>query len=194
MVTKKSNAAEALVVIVDALEALEDADRRWVLQSAASKWAIGLQQSANLGGLGGSSVIQPAPHVIPQNGGEADAAIARSDIRAFVRAKRPTTDVERVACLGYFLLKTTGQAGFTSQAINVAHVESGGSAINMPRALDNATRRSKYLSNRGAREKQLTTLGEDVVEALPNRDAVAAAEQAAKAPRARKKVKPGKKK
>jgi len=44
----------------------------------------------------------------------------------------------------------------------------------MPRALDNATRRAKYISNRSAKEKQMTPLGEDVVEALPNRDAVAA--------------------
>jgi hypothetical protein len=91
-----------------------------------------------------------------------------------------------VACLVYFITKTTGQPGCTSQAISTAHTESGGSTINMHRALDNATRRSKYLSSRGAREKQLTTLGEDVVEALPSREAVAAAEAEARQRKTRK--------
>lgn len=62
----------------------------------------------------------------------------------------------------------------------------------MTRALDNATRAAKYLSNRGPREKQLTTLGEDVVNALPDQAAVKALEDAAKGGRG-KRSKKGKK-
>lgn len=176
MPSKNISAPEPLVAVVDALESLTDADRQWVLQSAASRWALVVQASSGGAGnanaaFGGGNTSSGGP-----SSGEAEAAVSRNDIRGFIRQKKPTTDVERVACLVYFLSKTTGQSGFNSQAIGSAHVESGGSAINMPRALDNATRRSKYLSNRGAREKQLTPLGEDVVEALPNREAVAAIE------------------
>jgi len=107
-------------------------------------------------------------------------AIANKDTRTFIRIKRPTTDVQRVACLGYFLVHTTGQQGFSSKDVGKAHTDSGEPSINMARALDNATRRAKYLSNRGPREKQLTTLGEDIVIALPDQEAVKAAESAAK--------------
>ncbi len=114
-------------------------------------------------------------------------AITRKDPRAFIRLKKPTTDVQRVACLGYYLVQTTGQQGFTSKAISTAHTDSGGSNVNITRALDNATRAAKYLSNRGPREKQLTTLGEDVVNALPDQAAVKAVEAAAKGGRGGKK-------
>jgi hypothetical protein len=91
--------------------------------------------------------------------------------------KRPETDVQRVACLGYYLVHTTNKPGFSSKEVIQANTDSGGpSNINFTRALDNATRRSRYLSNRGPKEKQLTTLGEDVVVALPDQAAVGAIE------------------
>jgi hypothetical protein len=83
-----------------------------------------------------------------------------------------------------------------STDVQALHTESGGSNINLPRALDNATRKSKYLAKRGPREKQLTPLGEDIVEALPDQGAVTAAEEAARHPRRgrkRQKAKKGKK-
>jgi hypothetical protein len=70
------------------------------------------------------------------------------------------------------LVHTTNKHGFSSKEIAQANTESGGTSINLPRALDNATRTAKYLSNRGAKEKQLTTLGEDIVVALPDQAAV----------------------
>lgn len=97
--------------------------------------------------------------------------------------------MQRVACLGYYLVHTTEQLGFTSKDIAIAHTDSGGSKINLPRAFDNATRQSKYISARSGREKQLTTLGEDVVNALPDQEAVRAIEAEAKSGRGRKRKK-----
>lgn len=174
MTTKKPDSAEALVLVVRALEPLDPNERQWVLNSAAARWSLNapaqVGQPQNPGSPSGSYV--PTGVGASLNSTDADAAIQRKDVRAFIRIKKPTTDVQRVACLVYYLTQTTGQAGILSKDIGKAHTDSGGSSINMTRALDNATRQSKYLSNRGPKEKQLTTLGEDVVIALPNQDAV----------------------
>lgn len=186
MAAKTASATEALVIVVDALESLSETDRQWVLQAAASRWAIAIQSSAGQGGGSGGSGNSGNDLAGNLGKSEAQSTIAQNDVRAFIRHKKPATDVERVACLVYFLTKTTNQHGFSSQMISAAHTESGGSAINMHRALDNATRGAKFISNRGAREKQITPLGEDVVEALPNRDAVAAAQTEARQRKSRK--------
>jgi hypothetical protein len=177
MPAKKQDSTSALVIVVKALDSLSDADKQWVLNSAASRWALTVQQQAGGGGAGVGGV-GGAP--LGSNSSDAQAAIASNSIRAFIRAKKPTTDVQRVACLGAYLAQTTGQHGFTSKDIATAHTDSGGSKINLPRALDNATRRAKYISTRSGHEKQLTTLGEDVVGALPDQTAVKALEEAAR--------------
>lgn len=169
MAEKKTDPADALVAVLKALGPLNEPDRQWVLQSAAARWSLQLQGSASGGAAGGG--LAGAGN----NGAgaaDAQAAIAKKDARAFMRAKRPATDMQRVACLGYFLVHTTNKPGFTSKEIGQANTESGGTSINLPRALDNATRTAKYLANRGVKEKQLTTLGEDIVDALPDQTAV----------------------
>lgn len=193
MVDKKGDPTAALVVVVKALEQLNDADRQWVLQSAVSRWNL-VPPGLAIGTAGGANAVV-GQGVVPvaATGPDTQAAIARKDARAFMRIKRPSTDVQRVACLGYFLVQTTGQQGFASKDIVKAHTDSGGSSMNMTRALDNATRRAKYLSNRGPKEKQLTTLGEDIVMALPDQQAVKDAEGGAKS-RGEKRVKKGRKK
>jgi hypothetical protein len=187
MALKKQDPTSALVAVVKALEPLEDKDREWVQQSAASRW--------NLGSV--SAITSPIPAIRTGGGpvvtasADVQSALAKNDVRAFIRLKRPNTDVQRVACLGYFLTQVSGQQGFSSKDITKAHVDSGAPSINVTRALDNATRAAKYLSNRGPKEKQLTTLGEDVVLALPDQQLVKEAEAAGKMrgkARAKKKI------
>lgn len=185
MVAKKQDSTSALVTVVKALESLSDADKQWVLNSAASRWTLTVQAQLG-GGGGGAGAGGGAGTPAASNSPDAQAAVTRKDIRAFIRAKKPVTDVQRVACLGAYLAQTTGQHGFTSKDIASAHTNSGGSKINLPRALDNATRQSKYISTLSGREKQLTTLGEDVVNALPDQAAVKAVEEAAKGRRGKK--------
>ena len=181
MQATKPDPTAALVVVVKALEPLADADRQWVLQSAASRWSVIIQgPAASSGGLSSNAIGGSSQVLGGASSADVESAIAKRDVRAFVRLKRPNTDVQRVACLGYFLVRTTGNHGFSSKDVSKAHTDSGGSKINLPRALDNATRQKKYLSNRGPREKQLTTLGEDIVVALPEQQAVKETKFAAK--------------
>ena len=181
MATKKTDSTTVLVTVVGALELLHDEkDRQWVLQSAASKFNVTLQMP-DTGGQGGSGGALGAGVTA-----DVQSAITKKDVRAFIRIKKQATDVQRVACLGYYLVHTTGQPGFTSKDVATAHTNSGGSKINLTRAIDNATRRSKYISARSGREKQLTTLGEDVVNALPDQEGVKTIEADAKSGRGKK--------
>src|SRR4030065_690478 len=181
MATKRTDSTTVLVTVVGALELLHDEkDRQWVLQSAASKFNVTLQMP-DTGGQGGSGGALGAGVTA-----DVQSAITKKDVRAFIRIKKPATDVQRVACLGYYLVHTTGQPGFTSKDVATAHTNSGGSKINLTRAIDNATRRSKYISARSGREKQLTTLGEDVVNALPDQEGVKTIEADAKSGRGKK--------
>jgi hypothetical protein len=153
MPAAKSDPAEALVLVTRALEPLDANERQWVLQSAASRW--NLSATPPLPGTPLGAGISTPPFGSGGNGADVQSAIQRKDVRAFIRMKKPATDVQRVACLVYYLTQTTGQAGVSSKDIGQAHTDSGGSSINMTRALDNATRQSKYISNRGPKEKQL---------------------------------------
>jgi hypothetical protein len=192
MAEKKRGATGALVIVVEALEPLEESDRQWVLQSAAARWNVQLpRQGAGVTGGGGPAGGGGGAAAGGGGAADAQAAIEKKDPRAFMRLKRPTTDVQRIACLGYFLVHTTpGKLGFSTAEIRQANTDAGAPGMNFTRALDNATRKAKYLSKRGAREKQLTTLGEDIVVALPDQEAVKQTEAEAKGQRkARRKKK-----
>lgn len=165
---EKADATTALVAVLKALEPLSDSDRQWVLKAALSRWSLQVSEPGK--------EKQFAPGVLPgsSSGGDVNAILANKDIRAFMRVKRPTTDIQRVACLAFYIVSTTGRAGFSFQEMAQAHTDSGQPKINLSRALDNATRKARYLSARGQGEKQLTTLGEDVVSALPDQEQVKA--------------------
>ena len=177
MATKPS-AEDSLVAVVRALEPLKDDERQWVLQSAAARWRMTPPSpTGNVGPASMPLASAPSTAFLSANAADAETALAQQNIRTFMRVKAPKTDVQRVACLVYYLNRTTGQPAFASKDIVTAQTDSGISKFNMTRALDNATRHAKYLSNRG-REKQLTNLGEDVVHALPSQEAVKEAEMA----------------
>lgn len=193
--TKKTDPAQALMTIINALEPLDESEKQWVINSASSRWGLQAQTQTPLLNVTSATNNGVASNNLQSNhiSESAEAAISRNDVRTFMRLKRPIYDTQRVACLGYFHMRTTGQQGFSSKDIGKLHTDSGGTAINMTRALDNATRRARYLSNRGPREKQLTTLGEDIVQALPDQQAVTNAEEQARHPHKRRKKKKSKK-
>lgn len=177
MLSVERDPVGALVSVMRILEPLDLAGRQWVLQSAASRWNLSIQDvEVNAGEHLNRPVPSPRPDVID----DGQSAIDKKDIRAFIRSKRPVSDVQRVACFGFFIQRTKSLQGFTSKDIAETHTESGGSSFDVKRALDNATRQSMYLSNRANREKQLTMLGEDVVAALPNQELVKQIESEAK--------------
>lgn len=93
--------------------------------------------------------------------------------REFMSRKKPQSHVERIACLAYYLTNYRDVRHFKSADISDLNVEAAGQKFgNLPRDIDNADRSSGYIVSAGKGTKQLTTRGEAVVDALPDREGV----------------------
>ena len=98
--------------------------------------------------------------------------------KQFLRQKSPQSDVQRVACLAYYLAyhRETGQ--FKTKELSALNIEAAGTKIgNLSQAVNNATKQSHYLAPAGGGNKQITSFGEDVVDALPDQQQVELVEQ-----------------
>ena len=89
--------------------------------------------------------------------------------------KQPKTDVERVACLAYYLTHYRDTPHFKTIDISKLNTESAQRKFaNAAKAVDNATR-NEYLVPATKGQKQLGVIGEVFVEALPDREAARSA-------------------
>jgi len=90
--------------------------------------------------------------------------------KQFMLEKQPKTDVERVACLAYYLTHYRGIQNFN--ALDVSKLNTEAAQVKFADAsvaLANATKLN-YLAPAGKGAKQLSALGEQFVLALPDRD------------------------
>ena len=167
---------EALKAILHALEPLDETQRRFVLKTVAERMGIsgalpatsGINQERQAGGM-------------PASGG---ATAVASDIsgsfdgqtpKQFLKAKLPKTDVQRVACLAFYLTHARNQSQFDTEAITKLNTEALGTRLSNPSgAVNNAMNQNRFLAPVGKGNKQITGLGEDVVNALPDQEAVKA--------------------
>ena len=109
--------------------------------------------------------------------------------KAFMAAKRPISDMEKVACLAYYLTHHQATAAFRTNELSKLNVQAAGAKFsNISATARNAAQSSNgYLSSAGGGKKQIAVRGEAVVEALPDRDKVTAALAENPAKKARKK-------
>lgn len=113
--------------------------------------------------------------------------------KEFLLKKQPRSDVERVACLGYYLAHYRDQSHFKTLDISKLNTEAAQSKLsNAAYAVNNATQYG-YLAPAVKGTKQLSAGGEMYVEALPDREAAIAALAHSRPRRASKKVAPRKK-
>ena len=95
--------------------------------------------------------------------------------KEFLFKKQPRSDVERVACLGYYLTHYRDQPHFKTFDISKLNTEAAQTKLsNAAYAVNNATKYG-YLALAIKGMKQLSAAGEMYVEALPDRDAANAA-------------------
>jgi len=93
--------------------------------------------------------------------------------RDFIAQKKPTTAVERIACLAYFLGHYRKTSSFKTKDLTELNTEAAAPKFaNAARDVDNADRASGYLVTAGSGAKQLTVRGDALVVALPDRAAV----------------------
>jgi hypothetical protein len=169
---------DALGTVLDALSKLQVAGQQWVLDTAAARLHISVPSAG-----------QRLKNLPPSDSGAtppANTNLGDLKPKEFVKHKAPNSDVDRVACLAFYLTNVRQTPAYAARDLSTLNTEAAGPRFNMSRALDNATRLSCYLTSAGKGKKQITTLGEDVVEALPDYAKVAEVLSAAKATKRRK--------
>lgn len=183
-----SSELTALGIVLGALEPLEEEARLFVLRTTIDRLGVGALPAAGGLRLGGAGTEGTA------GGGTGPADLARSTPKEFIRLKQPITDVQRIACLAFYLSRARGIAQFKTLDLTKLNTEAAGVKFsNAAVAVNNATL-TGLLAAAGGGKKQITALGEDVVEALPDQERVKLAVATMKKPRRRKAGKKGPKK
>jgi restriction endonuclease Mrr len=103
----------------------------------------------------------------------------RSDLspKQFLVEKAPSTDMERIACLGYYLTHYRGTPHFETVDISALNTEAAQPKFsNASWAVNDATKRG-YLAPASKGKKQLSAAGEQFVLTLPDREAARVAMQ-----------------
>ena len=159
----------ALGAVLDALEPLTEHEREWILRTAASRLGVpAMSSSPSTAPTGGSSVGTASVLLGHQQG-----ATTGQTPKRFLAEKQPANDVQKVACLAYFLTHHRQQQHFKTLDLTQLNTEAAGARIGNPaQAVANATTVSGYLAASGGGKKQITAMGERIVEALPDREAV----------------------
>ena len=91
--------------------------------------------------------------------------------KEFLLRKRPNTNVERVACLAYYLAHYRDTPHFKTIDINKLNTEAAQTKLSNPSYAVNDAVKTGYLVPVTKGIRQLSAQGEQYVEALPDRDA-----------------------
>jgi len=101
------------------------------------------------------------------------AAETPQDLKSFMAQKRPMNNYERVACLAYYLEKFKEMSDVGAKEIIEANTEARLPKMsNATVFIKHATHTYGYLNSIGQRRLALSSRGEAVVEALPDRSKV----------------------
>jgi hypothetical protein len=95
--------------------------------------------------------------------------------KEFILQKQPKTDVEKVACLAYYLSHFQSTPHFKTVDISRLNTDAAQTKFSNPADAVNNAMKLQYLTQAGKGMKQITALGEQFVEALPDREAAKAA-------------------
>ena len=164
---------QALGQVLAALQGLEESQQRWVISASLSN--LGLAAGEIPPPLGSRTPPRQPPGL---PGTQQQASGATGTPKEFLRAKNPQTDTQRIACLAYFLTHQRGQPHFKTRDLTSLNTEAAGIRLSNPSfAVGNATKQGHYLAPAGGGKKQITSIGEEVVNALPDQDAVRAVGQ-----------------
>jgi hypothetical protein len=91
--------------------------------------------------------------------------------KEFLQQKKPATDVEKVACLAYYLTHYRATPHFKTLDISKLNTEAAQIKFSNAAVAVNNAMKLNYLTTVGKGAKQLTAFGEEFVLALPNRQA-----------------------
>lgn len=167
---KASDTAAILAKVIGELRDLSPEEQQTLLHTVATFFGL---HSPVQGLSQGKSSATPTPISRPPGGGFSEAR----DItpKEFILQKQPRTDVERVACLAFYLTHYRNMPHFKTIDISKINTEAAQSKMsNAYVAVNNATL-TGYLVPAVKGTKQISAPGEVFVQALPDREAAKAA-------------------
>jgi hypothetical protein len=161
---------EALQAVVAALRNLDQDARQRILESTATFLGIsrvhsaGRQAQLSPQGASGSSISS----VTSRAPFSEDTSMSPKD---FLMEKAPKTDVERIACLAYYLTHYRGTPHFKTLDISALNTEAAQPKFSNTAYSTNNAVKLGYIVPSTKGQRQLSGLGERFVRALPDRNA-----------------------
>ena len=158
---------EALQAIIGVLRDLDDVARQRILASAATFLGLGLPHDAKGNAPSVSmQVSQGSPAGrLPFS---EDTTMSPKD---FLMEKAPRTDVERIACLAYYLTHYRGTQHFKTVDLSLLNMEAAQPKFSNTAYSSNNAVKLGYLVPSSKGQRQLSALGERFVQTLPDRAA-----------------------
>jgi len=196
---EKKTLGQAIDQILDALQGLDENTRLTALTAVQKH--LGIEAETSFGGFfGGLRSSQPSAkrHTTPLENEPSEIvneanSLSFSEDRSmspkeFLLEKSPRTDVERVACLAYYLTHFRGIPHFKTTDLSMLNTEAAQVKFsNASTSAKNALAQG-YLASATKGNRQISAAGELYVQALPDRDAARKALASAKPKRKYTKV------
>ena len=158
--TDSRETSSALTQIISVMDALDPPERERVLTTLSAYYRRSSTPSAH-----GSPDVETPPTRVPAFGQEA------KEPKGFIKDKGPRTDVERVACLAFYLAKYRDLPYLKTQDLTKLNTEAAQPQFsNASNSAANALKMG-YLAAGPKGQRQISAFGEEFVTALPDRDA-----------------------
>ena len=158
--TDERKTYKAVQTIIDAMLEFDQDTRERMLRTVSTFFGIAPQPS-----------IQPREHLPSDKEYSTPSFSNREDLspKDFLVQKKPRSDVERVACLAFYLTHYRSSAHFKTMDINKLNTEAAQVKFsNASNSLNNAVK-SGFLVPSVSGAKQLSAAGEKFVDHLPDR-------------------------
>jgi hypothetical protein len=161
-----NSAAQALGTIIDLLSRLDEQSRQRVLRSVSTFFHIPFEEDR----LPNTTAIDTTTLIPPHNKPNFSEDHSPTP-KQFLFDKAPQTDVERIACLAYYLTHFRDTPYFKTLELAKLNTEAAQPKFsNIAYAATNAAT-AGYLVSATKSERQISAAGENFVVALPDRTA-----------------------
>lgn len=157
---------EVLQQVISALRRVDQQAQRRILDSAAI--FLGIQRKAAVFGL---PDLQTTKEHSSRNSGPRYSEDTAMSPKAFLLEKEPRSDVERIACLAYYLTHYRATPHFKTLDLSVLNMEAAQPKFSNTAYSANNAVKLGYLVASTKGQRQLSALGERFVQALPDRGA-----------------------
>jgi hypothetical protein len=120
-----------------------------------------------------SPQILPSAPNTPTVNPSTETAQSGVTAKRFVQDKAPRTDIERITVLAYYLTYHRGMRHFKTSDLSALNTEAAQPKFsNAANVASNALKSSGFLADAAKGLRQITSKGEEAVEAMPDREAL----------------------